>query len=595
MINNEHLKRLALIKPFVRRLFAGLVVMIVTVVIQLLYPKAISQFIDTLDITRTTAWYAGFAGVMLAVLAIHAITTALRYYIFESTGLMVVANIRRRVHKALLLKSAAFYDRHNIGELTNRLSSDVEILQDTLTMGLAISLRSLFVCIGGCVMLLLISPLLSIVLLVFLPISLYCGRWVGKGVRKRSKRIQQCQANAAKVAHENFLNIKLVHAFNRQERAQNNYTDSINKALDVSKSCTRFLAIFQGGFSFLTYFVLLVTLWIGAVQILQGALTVGELTSFVIYAVMVASSAGAVSDFWSEWMRTIGATDRVFEIIEPLIDTKKRAERNSIESREDVPLQGNIEFENVTFSYPERMKEQALKNFSLKIAEGQKVALVGSSGAGKSTVASLLLGFYSLSKGRLLFDGRPSNELSIESVRNSIAIVEQEPSLFSGTIMENIAYGSTIDADNIDFDDICQVAKQAYAHDFIESFPDGYQTIVGERGVQLSGGQKQRITIARALLRNPKILILDEATSALDSASEHKVQQAMENLMRGRTTIVIAHRYATIAHADKIVVIDNGEIVQQGSHTELQSEKNGLYLSLMGHQLARNTSARVGS
>ena len=576
MTNNAHLKRLVLIKPFIPRLLIGLFVMIVTVAIQLIYPKAIAHFIDTLNVQRATGWYAGFAGIMMAVLTIHTLATALRYYYFESTGLMVVAGIRNKLHNVLLKQEIGFYDRHNIGELTNRLSADVEVLQDTLTMGLAISLRSLCVCIGGVIMLLLTSPLLSVILLIFLPVSIVLGKWVGKKVRVRSKSIQECQANAGKVAHENFSNIKLVHAFNRHDKAQSSYKSSIDKALEVAKAHTRFMALFRGAFSFLTYFVLLVTLWIGATQILKGALTVGELTSFVIYAAMVATSAGAVSDFWSDWMRTIGATDRIFEIIESV------EESNSPSETKEGYLQGRIEFKGVNFSYPERPEETALKDFSLIINSGEKVALIGSSGAGKSTIASLLLGFYRPQQGELLFDGESTQKLHRQYIRNSIAIVEQDPALFEGSILENIAYGAN--TDSVEFDDICRAAKLAYADDFIKDFPHGYETLVGERGVQLSGGQKQRITIARALLRDPKILILDEATSALDSQSEQKVQQALDNLMAGRTTLMIAHRFSTIAKADRIVVLERGQIVQQGSHEELQRESAGPYYHLMGQQ-----------
>lgn len=588
MNKSVHLKRLELIKPFAKRLIIGVTVMIVTVAIQLLYPKVVSYFIDTLDVTRTTAWYAGFAGIMLLVLTVHSLATALRYYVFESTGLMVVARIRQKLHKALLKQNIGFYDKHNIGELTNRLSADVEVLQDTLTMGLAISLRSLCVCIGGVVMLLLTSPILSIVLLVFLPVSLLLGKWVGRNVRERSKNIQQSQADASKVAHENFSNIKLVHAFNRQSTAQANYKSSINVALDIAKSCTKFLATFQGTFSFLTYFVLLITLWIGATQILQGALTVGELTSFVIYSAMVASSAGAVSDFWSDWMRTIGATDRIFEIIESSPSAQPSLTHKPTK---DIHLEGNISFQGVTFSYPERPETKALSNFSMSINSGEKVALIGSSGAGKSTIASLILGFYRADEGSVLFDGQSFDRIGADHVRSFVSIVEQEPSLFSGTIYDNIAYGAV--SDKVTYDDIVHVSKLAFAHDFIESFPSGYQTVVGERGVQLSGGQKQRITIARALLRDPKILILDEATSALDSASELKVQQALDNLMKNRTTIMIAHRYSTIEKADRIVVLDRGTLVQQGTHAELRRYKEGLYYQLMGHQIPKQRAEAI--
>lgn len=581
---NPHLKRLSLVRPFVKRLLLGLLFMVITVGIQLLYPVAISDFIDSLADDGPQHNYTLLAIGMIALLTIYAISTALRYYFFETTGYMVVAKIRTRLHQVLVGKDIAFYDRHNIGEITNRLSSDVEVLHDTLTTGLAVALRAFLVCLGGLIMLLITSPVLSLILLVFLPVTMYFAKWVGSNIQQRSRQIQECHANAGKVAHENFSNIRLVQAFNRQKTALNYYDESVQKALDVSKSCTRFVASFQGAASLVIYLVLLATLWLGALQIMDDNLTIGELTSFIIYSAMVATSAGALSDFWQNWQRSIGSTERIFEIIDSASTSEAplRAQKNS------SSLTGKLEFDEVTFFYPERPQVKALQNFSLSIKAGEKIALIGSSGAGKSTVARLILGFYKPQEGELYFDSMSSLGLSKEYIRKHSAIVEQDPTLFDGSIFDNIAYGANAEAD---LDDVKRVAKQAFADDFIEGFPEGYKTIVGERGVQLSGGQKQRIAIARALLRNPKILILDEATSALDSFSELKVQQALDNLMQGRTTIMIAHRYSTISKADRVVVLENGKIVQQGTHDQLKEQRLGTYYHLMSDQLAGSHSA----
>ncbi|ACV26978.1 ABC transporter ATP-binding protein [Kangiella koreensis] len=580
---NPHLKRLSLVRPFVKRLLLGLLFMIITVGIQLLYPVAVSDFIDSLADGDPQHNYTLLAIGMIILLTIYAISTALRYYFFETTGYMVVAKIRTRLHQVLVGKGISFYDRHNIGEITNRLSSDVEVLHDTLTTGLAVALRAFLVCLGGLVLLLITSPMLSLILLVFLPVTMYFAKWVGSNIQKRSKQIQECHAKAGKVAHENFSNIRLVQAFNRQETALRHYDESIHKALDVSKSCARFVASFQGAASLVIYLVLLATLWLGALQIMDDNLTIGELTSFVIYSAMVATSAGALSDFWQNWQRSIGSTERIFEIIDSASISKVLFK----ELTKSPPLTGKLEFDKVTFFYPERRQVKALQNFSLSIKAGEKIALIGASGAGKSTVARLVLGFYKPQEGELYFDSRSSLELSKEYIRKHSAIVEQDPTLFDGSIFDNIAYGANAEAV---LDDVKRVAKQAFADDFIEGFPDGYKTIVGERGVQLSGGQKQRIAIARALLRNPKILILDEATSALDSFSELKVQQALDNLMQGRTTIMIAHRYSTISKADRVIVLENGKIVQQGTHEYLREQRLGTYYHLMSDQLAESHS-----
>ncbi len=579
---SDHFKRLTLIKEFSSRLFFGLMVMVLTVAMQLAFPKAVSYYMDSVQLEQSSTWYSTFAVILICAVVIQAVATTLRYYIFESTGLMIVTKIRRILHQAFIDQNIPFYDKHNVGELNNRLSADVEVLQDTLTMSLAISLRCVCILIGGLTMLLMISPLLSLMVLLFIPISIFLGKWAGNNIRIRSKNMQQSQAMCAKVSHDNLSNIKVVHAFNGQPKAQKLYINETEKSYNISLERTRFLAQFRGISTFILYIALLFTLWLGANMISEGTMSIGELTSFIIYAGMVTSSADALSDFWSEWMHAIGATERIFEIIEQVPKIQNAIQNNLI-------FKGAIEFKDIDFSYPERPQQYALKNFNLSIAQGEKIALVGSSGAGKSTVASLLLGFYKANKGCLEFDGIPASNLNVTELRNNIAIVEQEPSLFCGSIFYNIAYAVTENQPTIS--EIIKAAKLANAHDFIKDFPQGYDTLVGERGVQLSGGQKQRIAIARALLRAPKILILDEATSALDSSSEHQVQKALDNLMEGRTTIMIAHRFSTIAKANRILVLDQGNIAEQGTHEELSQYKNGLYNQLVAHQTVKLRSA----
>ncbi|SFM05832.1 ABC transporter ATP-binding protein [Rugamonas rubra] len=571
-----HLQRLRLLRAFAPRLLAGLFFMGLTVAVELLYPKALSHFIDNIG-GGGGDWAGRFGLLMLAVLTLQALATTLRYYLFESTGLMIVTRIRRLLYGALIRQPIAFYDKHNVGELTGRLAADVEVLHDTLTMGLAISLRSLCVLLGAAAMLLSISPQLSVVLLVCVPLSLYLGKRAGGLLRGRAREIQQRQADCGKVAHEHFTNIRLVHAFGQHAGARQRYHAATAAALDAALGNVRLLAGFRGVSSLLTYLALLLTLWLGAGLIAGGRLTVGQLVSFVLYAGMVSASAGALSDYWGDWMRSIGATERVFEII----DSAPEGEGAAGAGRR---LQGRIAFDGVSFAYPERPGRAALDDVSFAIAAGEKVALVGASGAGKSTIASLLLGFYRPDAGAIRFDGQTADALALADIRANIAIVEQEPSLFSGSIGENIAFavaGRAVAPAEVE-----AAARLANAHDFIAAFPQGYDTIVGDRGVQLSGGQKQRVAIARALLRDPRILILDEATSALDSASELLVQTALEQLMRGRTTIIIAHRYSTIVKADRVLVLRQGAVAQQGTHAELLRQRDGLYFQLMENQLA---------
>jgi ATP-binding cassette subfamily B protein len=582
---NPHLQRLQLLRPFAPRLCAALCVMAVTVGIQLVYPRALSYFIDNVNTHRSSEWYTGLALTMLAILTAQAAASTLRYYLFETTGYMIVTRARRLLYGALMHKPIGFYDKHNVGELTSRLSADADVLHDTLSTGLPIALRSLLIFIGGTAMLLAISPSLSLVLVLFVPATILLAKWGGKSLRSLSGDIQGSQAECGKVANEHFANIRLVRAFNQHRTAIARYFTASERSLQVAMSSTRMFAAFRGMSSMLVYLALLATLWLGAGMIGRGELTIGELTAFLVYANMVSESAGAVSDAWSDWMRTIGATERVFEMMGDAGSASNASDAADKSGAANAGrLAGHIHFSDVSFHYPERPERRALDNVSFTVDVGEKIALVGPSGAGKSTIAAMLLGFYAPGSGKISFDGVDAAALGGTAVRANIAIVEQEPSLFSGSIYENIAFA--VADREASRDEVERAARAAHAHDFIAAFPNGYDTIVGDRGVQLSGGQKQRVAIARALLRNPAILILDEATSALDSASELQVQQALDRLMEGRTTIIIAHRYSTIVKADRILVLDQGRVVQQDSHRELMQHEAGLYYQLMEHQLS---------
>ncbi|NMH64033.1 ABC transporter ATP-binding protein [Shewanella salipaludis] len=578
-----HRLRLQLIRPYIYRLLLGFIVMLVTVVIQLSFPKAVAYFIDNSVKAQQSDWLTWVGLVMILVFLIHAAATSLRYYLFESAGTLIVTRLKQQLYGAIIGQGIGFFDRNNVGNLSNRLSADVEVLKDTLTMALAIALRSLLTCIGGAVLLLMLSPKLSLLMLVVVPLSILAARQAGKMVSSRSKLVQDNLADCNHIAQESFANIRLMHAFGQQNGAKRRYRAATDKTQDLSLGNTRIFAGFQGVTSFIQYMALLVTLWFGGQMVLEGQLSIGELTSFILYAAMVAMSASGVSWFWGEWMKAVGATERVFELLslQPQIPEGP--------SEAELPqFRGEIAFENVEFSYPARPENKALRRFNLSVAAGEKIALVGSSGAGKSTIASLILGFYTPDSGKLRFDGVDADTLSLHAIRRNIAIVEQEPSLFSGSILENIQYALS---DRLATEEeVIQAAKHANAHEFICKLPCGYDTQLGDRGVQLSGGQKQRIAIARAILRDANILILDEATSALDAHNEHLVQQGLEHLMKGRTTIMITHRFSTISRAQRIVVMDKGEISQIGSHDSLIRNSNGIYSGLMQKQLSYEAS-----
>ena len=589
--------RLALIKPYIGRMLLGLLFMTIAIAIQLSFPSAIAYFIDNASGQQDTAWLSTAASIMLILFVIYCLATALRYYLFESTGTLLVMSIRRQLHRAIIDHPISFFDTHKVGELSSRLSSDVEAIKASLSMGLAIGLRSILTCVGGTIMLLTISVQLTLIVLLVVPVSIKLAKWLGHKTRSQSKAVQDSMANSLQLAQENFANVRLVHAFNQQEKSNQKYNLACEQAQQHSLTNARLFSLFQGLSTFITYSLILVTLWIGGQLIATGAMSVGELTSFVIYAGMVAAAASNLSGFWGEWMRAVGATERVFEML------NNAAAKAQLTANSQPPLKealskealstgvlskGELSFEQVNFNYPGRANETALEQFNLNIKSGEKIAIVGPSGAGKSTVAKLLLGFYCPSSGTIKFDGIEAQHYSIDLIREAIATVEQEPTLFNGTILDNIGYAFENPEQHIE--QIQTAAKLANADDFINQFKHGYQTMVGERGAQLSGGQKQRIAIARALIKNPKILILDEATSALDAQSEQQVQLALENLMKGRTTIMIAHRYSTIATADKLVVMQDGKIAQFGTHEQLFSDKNGLYFQLMTHQITANAA-----
>ena len=584
-LNNNHI-RLALIKPYIGRMSLGLLFMAIAIFIQLSLPWAIAYFIDNVSGQQDTAWLTRAASLMLILFIIYCLATALRYYLFESTGTLLVMSIRRQLHRAIIDHPISFFDTHKVGELSSRLSSDVEAIKASLSMGLAIGLRSILTCVGGTVMLLTTSVQLTLIVLLVIPVSIKLAKWLGYKTRKQSKAVQDSMANSLQLAQENFANVRLVHAFNQQHKSNQKYNLACQQAQQHTLTNARLFSLFQGLSTFITYSLILVTLWIGAQLIATGAISVGELTSFVIYAGMVAAAASNLSGFWGEWMRAVGATQRVFDMLNY---KPTRAHQTVQQTANSLYLsKGELSFEQVNFNYPGRANETALEQFNLDIKSGEKIAIVGPSGAGKSTVAKLLLGFYCPNSGTIKFDGIDAQRYPIENIRETIATVEQEPTLFNGTILENIGY--TFKNPEQHIEQIQAAAKLANAEDFINEFKDGYQTMVGERGAQLSGGQKQRIAIARALIKNPKILILDEATSALDAQSEQQVQLALENLMKGRTTIMIAHRYSTIATADKLVVMQDGKIAQFGTHEQLFSDKSGLYFQLMTNQITANAA-----
>jgi ATP-binding cassette subfamily B protein len=547
----------------------------------LLYPQAIRIVIDgALGEGRPSILgppgpgIVNRAAVAMGVLAIvQGVAIALRYRLFALAGERAVTRLRAELYGAILDQEVAFFDERRTGELTSRLASDTGVLQNAVSVNVSMALRHLASAFGATGFLFFTSPRLTLVMLAVVPPVAVGAVAYGRRVRRLAREVQDALAAAGEVAEESIAGIRTVRAFDAERREGARYGAAIGRAFDLARRRIAAGASFMAGAATGAYAAAALVLWYGGHLVARGALTAGGLTSFLVYTLIVAMSAGALADLWADFMRSAGAAERIFELLDrpPRIPHRGGA----------VPDRagGRIAWERVSFAYPSRPDVPVLREVTLAAEAGEVVALVGPSGAGKSTVASLLVRFYDPTAGAVRLDGRDLRELDPRWLRRQIGVVSQEPILFSGTIAENVRYGRPDASD----EEVEAAARAANAHEFVVRFPEGYATRVGERGVQLSGGQKQRVAIARAVLKDPRILVLDEATSALDAESEHLVQEALERLMRGRTTLVIAHRLSTVAGADRVVVLDGGRVVQLGSHAALM-QVDGPYRRLVERQ-----------
>ncbi len=512
---------------------------------------------------------------MTVIFAVLGVSIARRYMLFSRAGERVVARLRGDLFASLMSQEIAFFDAQKTGELTNRLSADTTVLQNTVSANISMGLRNFAAVAGGMVLLFFTSPQLTLLMLAIVPPVALGAVFYGRKVRKLSKDVQDALAKSSEVAEESLSGIRTVRSFAAEHTELKRYRGAVEGSLALAFHRIRLTATFIGAASFAVGIAGVVVFWYGARMVIAHELTPGTLIIFLMYTVMVASALGALSELWADYNRAAGAAERVFELLErkPMI--------TSGESKVLPQLQGRVSWENVEFAYPTRLDMPVLRGFDLALKPGEVVALVGPSGAGKSTIASLLYRLYDPQQGRVLLDGVPLTELDQNWLRQQIGVVAQEPLLFSTTVAENIRYGRPTATDA----EVEAAARTANAHTFVTSFPEGYQTLVGERGVQLSGGQKQRVAIARAVLKDPKLLILDEATSALDAESEHLVREALERLMKGRTTLVIAHRLSTVQGADRVIVLDAGRVAQVGTHASLVIEE-GIYKRLVERQFA---------
>ncbi len=505
-------------------------------------------------------------------LGIQTFFSFMRIYLLTEVGEKALAGMRKDVYSKLLTMPMQFFSEKRVGELSNRISSDLSQIQDAISFTLAEFLRGIFTLIIGLVFIFWISAKLALVMLSVVPVIAILAVVFGKKIRKMAKRAQDQLAESGTIVQETFQGITVVKAFTGEFNEISRYVKSVYAVVDTAISNARYRGAFVSFMIFSVFGTIAFVMWYGVNLIQSGELTIGSLTMFVIFSMFVGGTFAGFADMFSQLQKTLGATQSVREIMRGTGETVDLA---PVQVAPEFKLKGDVRLDQLVFSYPGRKDVSVLKGLSLTAASGQQIAIVGPSGAGKTTIAGLLLRFYEPDSGSIFFDNKDVRTFPLTQLRKQMAFVPQEVMLFGGTIRDNIAYGNP----GAEMSEIIAAAKKANAHEFIDRFPEGYETIVGERGIKLSGGQRQRIAIARAVLTDPAILILDEATSSLDSNSEQLVQEALENLMKGRTSFVIAHRLSTIRNADKIVVIDKGTVLESGSHAQLMSE-NGLYRKL---------------
>jgi ATP-binding cassette subfamily B protein len=582
---SRNVRALSALWPFVYPykwwLVAAGAALILTAMISLVLPLAVRRVVDGFETKETELLNSYFIAAM-GIAGLLALGSGLRYYLVTRLGERVVADIRVSVFNRMVAMSPAFYERLMTGEVLSRITTDTTLIQSVIGSSISIALRNLLTLIGGLALLVFTAPKLAGIVMLSVPAIIVPIVVLGRRLRALSRENQDWIANSSGTASETLLSVQTVQAFTHEGPSREAFSQITEKSFDAARRRILTRAIMTVIVITMAFFGVVGVLWSGVNDVREGTLTIGELVQFVIYAVMVAGSVGALSEIWGELQRAAGATERLVELLEAEDTVRDPVSPEAVPDR----LLGAVTFDNVTFRYPARPEIAALDGVSFTIEPGETVALVGPSGAGKSTVIQLLLRFYDPNSGQITVDGHALDRMARSDFRRSMALVPQDPVIFADTARANIRFGRP-DATDVEVE---EAAKAAAAHDFLSALPDGYDSYVGERGVMLSGGQKQRIALARAILRDAPILLLDEATSALDAESERAVQDAVDRLAEGRTTLVVAHRLATVKKADRILVFDAGRIVATGSHNALVAE-GGLYARLARLQFTDGVAA----
>lgn len=519
-----------------------------------------------------------YALLLIGIFFVSSIFSFFRVYLFDYGAQNGLANLRQTAYSRMVRLPMNFFSTRRVGELNSRIAADVSILQTTFTVTMAEMARQVVTIIGGIVLISTISSKLTLFMLAIVPVIMIAAVVFGWFIRNLSRNTQDLLADTNTIVDETLQGIASVKSFTNELFESRRYHEKMREVVKVALKGSRWRSLFIAFVMFAGFSAIVSVVWYGLVLKNQGELEFGDLTAFIIYTGFLGGAFAGMANLYTEISKAVGATETLLEIINEPIEKLPESESDLAPN---LDLKGHIQYKDLTFHYPSRPDIEVLKGVNLEIKPGERVALVGPSGSGKSTLASLLLRFYERTNGQLTVDGKEIEQFDLHRFREHIAIVPQEVLLFGGTIRENIGYGKQGASEA----EIIAAAKKANALEFIQAFPEGLETIVGERGVQLSGGQRQRIAIARAVLKDPAILILDEATSSLDSESERQVQIALDQVMEGRTSLVIAHRLSTIRKADKIVVLENGVIRESGSHDELMSREDGLYQKLSQLQL----------
>lgn len=576
-IDWQEIKQVAYIFKFIRpyrwAFFLGLSLIVISSSLVMIFPGAAGEMANTaIGKPKFDLTVKQYGLLFLVILILQGFLSYWRTILFAIVSEKGMADVRKALYDKMITMDMAFFEESRVGELTSRITADVEQLQSAFSISLAEFIRQLVVLILGVAILSWLTPKLSLIMLATFPLIVVLAMVFGRYIRKMSKKRQEALARTNTIVEESFSTFAVVKAFANELYESLRYRKSIDEVVSISLRYARIRGVFFIFIITVLFGGIFFVLWQGAILVERGEMEVGDLFSFIIYTVFLGGAIASIGNLYTVLAGAVGATERVREIL------NKQPEME-ISSEKDIPelnLKGEIDLEGISFIYESRPDQKVLNNINLKVQPGEQIALVGQSGSGKTTLTKLLMQFYPATDGVIKVDGRPIQNYDLTAYRNNLAIVPQEVLLFGGTIRENILYG---DPDATE-ERILEAARLSHSWEFIKDLPDGLDTIIGERGIKLSGGQRQRIAIARAILKNPSILILDEATSSLDAESEKLVQMALDELMKGRTSIVIAHRLATIRNVDKIYVMENGRIIEEGTHEELIHKNDGAYSAL---------------